>query len=100
MYFDRTYGEKPDGRRGGYGEHGGHGGRMGGDRRIRSEADARSLLNSGKYRLIVADPALRPLLKTDCKWRDLPHKAAAPYQECTPVSLFGSKLDHLLDTCR
>lgn len=68
-----------------------------GDRRIRGEADARALLNSGKYRLIVADPALRPLLKTDCKWIDLPHKAAAPYQECTPVSLFGSKLDDRLD---
>lgn len=68
-----------------------------GDRRIKSEADARSLLNSGKYRLIVADPALRPLLKTDCQWLDLPHKAAAPYQECTPVSLFGSKLDDRLN---
>lgn len=26
MFFDRTYGEKPDGRRSGHGGHGGHGG--------------------------------------------------------------------------
>jgi len=66
------------------------------DRKIKGEADARELLNSGKYRLIVADPILRPLLKSDCEWIDLPHKAMNPYSECTPVSLFGSKLDNWL----
>lgn len=68
-----------------------------GDRKIKGEADARQLLNSGKYRLIVADPILRPLLKIDCKWIDLPHKAMNPYSESTPVSLFGNKLDNWLE---
>lgn len=71
-----------------------------GDRKIKGEADARELLNSAKYRLIVADPILRSLLKSDCEWVDLPHKAMNPYSECTPVSLFGSKLDKWLDSCR
>lgn len=71
-----------------------------GDRKIKGEADARELINSGKYRLIVADPILRPLLKTNCEWIDLPHKAMNPYSECTPVSLFGNKLDHWLDSRR
>ena len=70
------------------------------DRKVKGEADARALLNSGKYRLIVADPILRPLLKTDCEWIDLSHKAMNPYSECTPVSLFGSKLDNWLGTRR
>ena len=68
-----------------------------GDRKIKGEADARALLNCGKYRLIVADPILRPLLKTDCEWIALPHKAMNPYGECTPVSLFGNKLDNWLE---
>lgn len=71
-----------------------------GDRKIKGEADARQLLNSGKYRLIVADPVLRPLLKADCEWIDLPHKAMNPYSECVPVSLFGSKLDNWLGSHR
>lgn len=71
-----------------------------GDRKIKGEADARRLINSGKYRRIVADPVLRPLLQTNCEWINLPHKAMNPYSECTPVSLFGSKLDNWLDSRR
>ena len=67
-----------------------------GDCKIKGEAGARELLNSGKYRLIVADPILRPLLKYDCEWIDLPHKAMNPYNECTATALFGSKLDNWL----
>lgn len=67
-----------------------------GDRKIKGEADAKELLNSGKYRLIVADPILRPLLKHDCKWIDLPHKAMNSYSECNATSLFGGKLDDWL----
>lgn len=68
-----------------------------GDRKIKGEADAKELLNSGKYRLIVADPILRPLLQNDCKWIDLPHKAANPYTETSSISLFGSSLDNWLE---
>lgn len=70
------------------------------DRKIKGEADARELINSGKYRLIIADPILRPLLKTDCEWIDLPHRAMNSYSECTPPPLFGSKLDNWLDSRR
>lgn len=68
-----------------------------GDRKIKGETDAGTLLNSGKYRLIVADPLLRPLLKSDCRWIDLPHRAAGSYQEHSSVSLFGSRLDDRLN---
>lgn len=71
-----------------------------GDRKIKGEVDARELINSGKYRLIVGDPILRSLLKIDCEWIDLPHKAMNPYGECTAASLFGNKLDNWLDSRR
>ena len=71
-----------------------------GDRKIKGEADARELINSGKYRLIVADPVLRPLLEINCEWIDLPHKAMNPYGECNTTSLFGNKLDNWLDSHR
>lgn len=68
-----------------------------GDRKIKGEADVKELLNCGKYRLIAADPILRPLLQSSCKWIDLPHKAMNPYTEITSISLFGPKLDNWLD---
>lgn len=71
-----------------------------GDRRLKGEADARALLNSGKYRLIAADPALRPLLSVDCVWIDLPHRAMTPYGEGSSLPLFGSRLDEWLDSRR
>lgn len=52
MYFDRTYGEKPDGRRGGYGGHGGrgggHGAANGGYRQLAQEPGTH-LLFIGSY---------------------------------------------------
>lgn len=68
-----------------------------GDKRIRSEDSARELLNSGRYRTIIADPLLRPLLQRDCKWIDLPHKALNTYSQVTMHSLLGNKLDNWLE---
>lgn len=68
-----------------------------GDKRIRGEESVRELLNSGKYRTVIADPLLRPLLQRDCKWIDLPHKALNTYGETTTVSLLGSNLDNWLE---
>lgn len=68
-----------------------------GDKRIRGEDSARELLNCGKYRTIIADPLLRPLLQRDCKWIDLPHKALNTYCEVTMHSLLGSNLDNWLE---
>lgn len=71
-----------------------------GDRKIKGEADARQLINSGKYRLIVADPILCPLLNTACEWINLPHRALNPYSDVKTPALFGASLDHLLDSHR
>lgn len=71
-----------------------------GDRKIKGEAGARELLNSGKYRLIAADPLLRPLLQQDCKWLDLPHRAMHSYSEGASLPLFGNKLDIWLDSIK
>lgn len=68
-----------------------------GDKRIRGEDGVRELLNSEKYRTVIADPLLRPLLQRDCKWIDLPHKALNSYGEVSAISLLGSNLDNWLD---
>lgn len=68
-----------------------------GDRRIRGEVGTRELLNSGKYRLIAADPILHPLMQGECKWLDLPHRALNTYGEIEGVPLLGSSLDHWLE---
>lgn len=68
-----------------------------GDRRLRGEDAARELLNQPQYRCIVADPLLRPLLRRDCKWIDLPHKALNLYGEAAQISLLGQNLDNWLD---
>ena len=68
-----------------------------GDKRIRGEESARELLNSGKYRTVIADPLLRPLLRSDCKWIDLPHKALNTSGEGAAISLLGSNLDNWLE---
>lgn len=68
-----------------------------GDRRIRGEDAARELLNSGKYHTILADPLLRPMLRADCKWIDLPHKALNTYGQVAMPSFLGSKLDDWLE---
>lgn len=68
-----------------------------GDRKIKGEADVRALLNSGKYRLIAADPLLRPLLQSDCRWIDLPHRALNLYAKAEGASLLGSNLDSWLE---
>lgn len=52
-----------------------------GDRRIRGEEDARALLQSGGYRLILADPLMRGFAPGDCKWVDLRHRAFNTYSE-------------------
>lgn len=52
-----------------------------GDRRIRGEEDARALLQSGGYRLILADPLMRGFAPGDCKWVDLRHRAFNTYGE-------------------
>lgn len=67
------------------------------DKRIRGEDAARELLNCGKYRLIIADPLLHPLLQRDCKWIDFSHKALNTYGEVTMLSLLGSNLDNWLE---
>lgn len=69
----------------------------GGDRKIKGEADARALLNSGKYRLIAADPLLRPLLQESCRWIDLPHRVLNLYTKTEGISLLGSGLDNWLE---
>ncbi|MGN1004518.1 MAG: nitrogenase component 1 [Oscillospiraceae bacterium] len=69
----------------------------GGDRRLKGEADVRELLNSGKYRLIVADPLLHPLLQSSCRWIDLPHRALNLYTPTTGFSLLGDNLDNWLE---
>ena len=69
-----------------------------GDRRIRSEDEASALLNGPKYRCIIADPLLRPLLKRDCRWIDLPHRALNLYKDTVTVSLLGSNMDNWLET--
>lgn len=71
-----------------------------GDRKLKGEAGARELLNSGKYRLIAADPLLRPLLRQDCTWLDLPHRAMHSYSEGSSLPLFGSKLDNWLNRAK
>ena len=68
-----------------------------GDRKIKGEADARELLNSGKYRLIVADPLLHPLLQGSSQWIDLPHRALNLYTKAEGISLLGSNLDNWLE---
>lgn len=68
-----------------------------GDRKLKGEADARELLNSGAYRLIVADPLLRPLLRQDCKWIDLPHGALNTYNDKKSAPLFGRALNNWLE---
>lgn len=68
-----------------------------GDKRIRGEDNARELLNDGRYRTIIADPLLHPLLQRDCKWIDFPHKALNTYGEVTMLSLLGSNLDNWLE---
>lgn len=68
-----------------------------GDKKIKGEDAARALLNSGKYRTIIADPLLRPLVSSDCNWIDLPHKALNSYGEVSPISLLGTNLDNWLD---
>ena len=67
------------------------------DRKLKGEADARELLNSGKYRLIVGDPLLRTLLQGDCKWIDLPHRALNLYTATAGISLLGDHLDNWLE---
>lgn len=68
-----------------------------GDRKIKGEADVRALLNSGKYRLIAADPLLRPLLQERCRWIDLPHRALNLYTKAEGISLLESGLDNWLE---
>lgn len=68
-----------------------------GDRRLRSEEDAKELLNSAQYRIVIADPLLRPLMQRDCIWIDLPHKALNTYGEATPISLLSDHLDNWLE---
>lgn len=68
------------------------------DRRIRGEDDARTLLQSGGYRLILADPLLRCFAPAGCKWVDLRHRAFNTYGEenDAPV-LTAGKLNTWLD---
>ncbi|MGN0976488.1 MAG: nitrogenase component 1 [Faecousia sp.] len=68
------------------------------DRRIRGEDDARALLQSGGYRLILADPLLRCFAPNGCKWVDLRHRAFNTYGEenDAPV-LTAGKLNTWLD---
>lgn len=67
------------------------------DKRLKGEDGARQLLNNPQYRVVIADPLLRPLLQRDCKWIDLPHRAMNTYSEVKGISLLGDHLDHWLD---
>lgn len=51
------------------------------DRRIRGEDDAQALLQSGGYRLILADPLLRCFAPAGSRWIDLRHRAFNTYGE-------------------
>lgn len=51
------------------------------DRRIRGEDEARELLQSGGYRLILADPLLRCFAPAGSKWVSLRHRAFNTYGE-------------------
>lgn len=51
------------------------------DRRIRGEDGARELLQSGGYRLVLADPLLRCFAPAGSKWVDLRHRAFNTYGE-------------------
>lgn len=69
-----------------------------GDRRIRSEEDAKKLLMENKYDLVIADPLLGKLAPSGTAWIDLPHKAFELYGETyTLPLLLGENLDIWLE---
>lgn len=68
-----------------------------GDKKLRGEDDLSALINSGKYRMIIADPLMKQLLTSDCKWIDLPHRAFNTYDQVKGIPLLGSKLNEWLD---
>lgn len=69
-----------------------------GDRRIRSEKDAETLLREGGFRTIIADPLLRCFAPENSRWIDLPHKAFQLYGEHQPLPLLlGENLNQWLD---
>lgn len=69
-----------------------------GDFKLKGNDHAREALNGGKYRLIAADGLLRPLLKRECRWIDLPHRVFDLYNdEAKGVPMLGSRLDEWLE---
>lgn len=67
-----------------------------GDRRLKGEEDARTLLASGGFERVIADPLLRGFAPKETTWIDLPHKALHTYGTCTPRSLLGGNCDQWL----
>lgn len=68
------------------------------DRRIRGEDGAQELLQSGGYRLILADPLLRCFAPSQSKWVDLRHRAFNTYgEENDAPALAAGNLDSWLN---
>lgn len=68
------------------------------DRRIRGEDGAQELLQSGGYRLILADPLLRCFAPAESKWVDLRHRAFNTYgEENDAPALTSDNLDSWLN---
>jgi hypothetical protein len=63
------------------------------DKKLRSEDDLSALINSGKYKRIIADPLMKNLLTVNTTWIDLPHRAFNTYDTVSGISLVGDKLD-------
>ncbi|MGM9521201.1 MAG: nitrogenase component 1 [Oscillospiraceae bacterium] len=67
------------------------------DRRLRGEDDIREFVNDPQYKIIAADPILKPFLQRECKWIDLPHRAQSGYSEGVSVPLIGGRLNKWLE---